>query len=132
LLFFDHFESFCVIAFFYLFHHLESTFGLMTLIIGLNRSRNGYPRVKFIDIHTLPIMILGIHYLTVIYDSIRNKMVNIYVCVFYVNIEIHKYHIVLKKPLDFLSMSPHTRVSKSAMSYACRVQNLHHEVTKKI
>jgi hypothetical protein len=54
------------------------------------------------------------------------------VCVFYVNIEIRKYHVVLKKPLDFPSMSPHTRVSESAKSCICRVQNLHLEVTKKI
>jgi hypothetical protein len=34
------------------------------------------------------------------------------------------------KPLDFLLMSSHTRVSKSTESFARRVQDLHVKITK--
>jgi hypothetical protein len=34
------------------------------------------------------------------------------------------------KLLDFLLMSSHTRVYKSTESFACRVQDLHVEITK--
>jgi hypothetical protein len=36
------------------------------------------------------------------------------------------------KPLDFLSMSRHAMVSKSTDFFACRVQDLHVEITKNL
>jgi len=37
-----------------------------------------------------------------------------------------------RKPLDLLPMSIHARVSKSVESFACRIQDLHIEITKQI
>jgi len=37
-----------------------------------------------------------------------------------------------RKPLDLLPMSIHARVSKSIESFACRIQDLHIEITKQI
>jgi hypothetical protein len=37
-----------------------------------------------------------------------------------------------RKPLDLLSMSIHARVSESVEFFACRIQDLHIEITKHI
>ena len=37
-----------------------------------------------------------------------------------------------KKPLDLFPMSIHARVSESAESFACRIQDLHIEIAKQI
>lgn len=37
-----------------------------------------------------------------------------------------------RKPLDLLPMSLHARVSESAKSFACRIQDLHVKITKHI